>query len=91
MDGEGKPAGVVRCDVDENAGTLTVYFDAAVTPPVLIRHLFELECRPKEKKHRVLAGELDDASLARLVAEATGDPELDENRILEHLVPELDG
>src|SRR5579875_3010272 len=33
--------------------------------------------------------DLDDAALARLVAEATEDPELDENRILEHLVPEL--
>jgi len=33
---------------------------------------------------------LDDRTLASLVSTAIGEPELDENRILEHLVPELD-
>jgi hypothetical protein len=72
-----------------NAGTLTVSFNANITPPALIRHLVDIESRRFSATPRCRVSELDDAELARLVAEATGDPELDENRILEHLVPEL--
>lgn len=91
LDGAGKPAGVVRCEDDESAGSLTVSFDAAVTPSVLIRHLVEIERRRYAVGNPIRVRDLDDAALARLVAEATEDPELDESRILEHRVPELDG
>lgn len=87
LQGRGKPAGVRSCEVD--AGTLTVSFDANITPPALIRHLVEIETRRYAAPARCRVRDLDDAPLALLVAEATGDPELDENRILEHLVPEL--
>jgi hypothetical protein len=87
LQGRGKPAGVRSCE--ENAGTLTVSFDESITPPALIRHLVEIESRRFAAPPRCRVEELDDAALARLVSEATGDPELDENRILEHLVPEL--
>lgn len=87
LQGRGKPAGIRRCE--ENAGTLTVFFDETITPPMLIRHLVEIESRRFAVPRRCRVQELGDAALARLVAEATGDPELDENRILEHLVPEL--
>jgi hypothetical protein len=87
LQGRGKPAGIRACD--ENEGTLTVSFDANITPPALVRHLVAIEARRFSAPARCRVRDLDDAALARLVAEATGDPELDENRILEHLVPEL--
>lgn len=87
LQGPGKPAGVRSCEA--NAGTLRVYFDETITPPALIRHLVEIESRRFAGPARCRVDELDDIALARLLSEATGDPELDENRILEHLVPEL--
>ncbi|MGH7684407.1 MAG: hypothetical protein ACREMT_08685, partial [Vulcanimicrobiaceae bacterium] len=41
LQGRGKPAGVRDCDV--NVETLTVTFDANITPPDLIRHLIAIE------------------------------------------------
>jgi len=88
LQGPGGPAGVAGCD--EDAKTLTVSFDATRTSPSLVRHLVEIERRRFSRENADgAARELDDAGLARLVAEAIHDPELDENRILEHLVPEL--
>jgi hypothetical protein len=87
LHGRGKPAGVRSCEAD--VGTLTVWLDANITPPALIRHLVEIETRRYAAAPRCRVRDLDDASLASLVAEATGDPELDENRVLEHLVPEI--
>ena len=88
LQGPGKPAGVRSCEAA--AGTLTVLFDERTTPSKLIHHLVEIERRRFASPPEVQVGELNDRRLAHLVAEATGDPELDENRILEHLVPELD-
>jgi hypothetical protein len=51
--------------------------------------LVAIEARRFSAAPRCRVRDLDDAALARLVAEATRDPELDESRILEHLVPEL--
>ena len=89
LQGAGKPSGVRSCEAA--AGTLTVVFDERITSPNLIRHLVEIERRRFASPPTARVRELDDADLARLVAEAAADPELDGNRILEHLVPELDG
>lgn len=88
LEGPGKPAGVER--VNEDAETVSVWFDAHRTAPALITLLVDIERRRFALPAGPRAGDLGDAELARLVAEATVDPELDENRILEHLVPELD-
>lgn len=82
--GPGKPAGVHECSVAGDE--LIIRLDAAITPPSLVRHLAEIELRRPSSSP---AG-LDDAALARLVAAAIRDPELDEGRILEVRVPELD-
>jgi hypothetical protein len=87
LDGHGKPSGVRSCE--ERAGEIVVRLDEAITPPALVRHLVEIERSRISRYTGSDAVDLDDVSLARLVAEATLDPELDANRIIEHLVPEL--
>ena len=88
LDGRGKPVGVKSCE--QRTGELIVRIDPAITPPSLVRHLVEIERRRFAAPPTADAFALDDAQLARLVATAIQEPELDENRVLEHLVPELD-
>ncbi|MBV8152671.1 MAG: hypothetical protein JOY59_14005 [Candidatus Eremiobacteraeota bacterium] len=69
-----------------------VTIDATITPVDFVRHLVAVE---RQRYRAPLAASLpalpvDDRELARIVAEAIGDPELDERRILEYHVPELD-
>jgi hypothetical protein len=88
LDGRGRPMGVKS--VEQRTGELIVCIDPAITPPDVVRHLVEIERRRFAAPPATDAWALDDAQLARLVAKAIQEPELDENRILEHLVPELD-
>jgi hypothetical protein len=88
LEGRGKPVGVKSCE--QRAGALIVRVDPAITPPALVRHLVEIERRRFAGSKTVAVHTLDDHHLARLVAEAIQEPDLSENRIIEHLVPELD-
>jgi hypothetical protein len=88
LDGPGKPIGVKSCEY--RPGELIVRVDSATTPPSLVRHLVEIERSRFAMGSTTDIGSLDDAALARLVAVAIAEPDLNENRILEHLVPELD-
>jgi len=88
LDGRGKPVGVKSCE--QRTGALFVRVDPAITPPDLVRHLVEIERRRFAASRTADVRALDDNQLARLVARAIQEPNLDENRIIEHRVPELD-
>jgi hypothetical protein len=88
LEGRGKPVGVKSCE--QSAGALIVRVDPAITPPSLVRHLVAIERRRFASAPSADVRGLDDAQLARLVARAIQEPDLDENRIIEHRVPELD-
>jgi len=88
LDGRGKPVGVKSCEL--RTGALIVRVDPAITPPGLVRHLVEIERRRFAQSKTTDVRTLDDSQLARLVAKAIQEPDLDENRIIEHRVPELD-
>jgi hypothetical protein len=86
--GRGKPVGVKSCE--QRTGALIVRVDPAITPPDLVRHLVEIERRRFAGSKTAGVQALEDDQLARLVAKAIQEPDLDENRIIEHLLPELD-
>ncbi len=88
LEGRGKPVGVKSCE--QRTGALIVRVDPAITPPSLVRHLVDIERRRFADSQTTDVRTLDDSRLARLVAAAIQEPDLDENRIIEHLVPELD-
>ncbi|MGA3038559.1 MAG: hypothetical protein ABSE64_13855 [Vulcanimicrobiaceae bacterium] len=88
LDGPGKPVGVKSCE--QRTDALIVCVDPAITPPGLVRHLVEIERRRFTGPQMADVRTLDDNQLARLVARAIQEPDLDENRIIEHRVPELD-
>lgn len=88
LDGRGKPVGVKSCE--QRTGALVVRVDPAITPPSLVRHLVEIERRRFAESRTTDIHRLDDSQLARLVAKAIQEPNLDENRVIEHRVPELD-
>jgi hypothetical protein len=88
LEGRGKPVGVKSSE--QRTGALIVRVDPAITPPSLVRHLVEIERRRFVESSTTDVRALDDSQLARLVAKAIQEPDLDEDRIIEHLVPELD-
>jgi hypothetical protein len=89
LSGPGKPVGVQSCD--ERGDDLIILVDSDSTPLSLVRHLADIEARRFERPAVATdGGSLSDDMLARIVAEAIAEPELDSGRILEVRVPELD-